>query len=406
MRFPAGFQELPLDKGHDTPNAAFESDFFDSGGPMHANLSFRIFAFALATLAVFSVGSVCARAQAALLVEEPYGFFGALNPTGHNALYFSRICADTPVKLRRCRTGEMGVVLSRYEGIDGYDWLAIPVLPYLYSVENAQDVPDRVDPRTVTRLRKHYREAHLLSLGNVPSGNLYHGGWTQLVGAAYERRIYAFRFETTEEQDDALIARMNGVPNISHFDLIFNNCSDFARKVLNTYFPGAFPRSFFPDAGMTTPKQIALHLVRFARKNPGTGLTVFEIPQVPGYRRHSRANKNVAESLATTAYALPIALTNPYIAFGLAVDYAARGRGHFIPKKPRQLSPLTLAALGSREPAVQQPPESALTAAASPTENPLSAQSQASGAAESNSTEARFTTATNFGLHERKVSHE
>jgi hypothetical protein len=36
-----------------------------------------------------------------------------------------------------------------------------------------------------------------------------HGGWTQLLGAAYERRIYAFRFETTEAQDDALIEKLN-----------------------------------------------------------------------------------------------------------------------------------------------------------------------------------------------------
>ena len=36
------------------------------------------------------------RAQAALLMEEPYGFFGTLNPTGHNAIYFERVCAETP----------------------------------------------------------------------------------------------------------------------------------------------------------------------------------------------------------------------------------------------------------------------------------------------------------------------
>src|SRR5580692_4364519 len=76
-------------------------------------------------------------AQAALLMEEPYGFFGAVNPTGHNAIYFERICADTPVKLRRCGPREPGAVIARYEGIDGYDWVAIPLIPYLYSVENA-----------------------------------------------------------------------------------------------------------------------------------------------------------------------------------------------------------------------------------------------------------------------------
>ena len=73
----------------------------------------------------------CARgnAQAALLVEEPYGFFGAANPTGHNAVYFERICADSPVKVRRCESGELGAVIARYQGVRGYDWVAIPLIP-------------------------------------------------------------------------------------------------------------------------------------------------------------------------------------------------------------------------------------------------------------------------------------
>src|SRR5580700_4971862 len=159
-------------------------------------------------------------AQSALLMEEPYGVFGTLNPTGHNAIYFERICAETPVKLRGCKPGEMGVVIARYEGIDGYDWVAIPLLPYLYAVENAADVPAHVDRDTVDRLRNHYREAHLESLGDTLSpGNFLHGGWTQLVGAAYERRIFAFRFETTPERDDALIRQLNASPNLTRFDL-------------------------------------------------------------------------------------------------------------------------------------------------------------------------------------------
>ena len=229
-------------------------------------------------------------------MEEPYGFFGAVNPTGHNAIYFERICAETPVKLRRCQPGELGAVIARYQGIDGYDWVAIPLIPYLYSVENAADVPAHVDHDLVVELRGRYHEEHLASLGaELTPGNLVHGGWTQLLGAAYERRIYAFRFDTTEEQDDALIEKLNAGPNRTEFDLLFNNCADFARVVLNDYFPRTFRRSIFPDAWMTTPKQITYKLVRFARKNPGTELTVFEIPQIPGYRREAtppRASTN------------------------------------------------------------------------------------------------------------------
>jgi len=270
----------------------------------------RTTAFFLVALAALSSARV--HAQAALLMEEPYGFFGTLNPTGHNAIYIERVCAQTPIKLRRCNAGELGVVIARYQGIDGYDWIAIPLLPYLYSTENASAVPAHVDRLLVEKMRNRYRENRLGLLGDkVFAGNLVRGGWTELVGAAYERRIYAFRFDTTPEQDDALIARMNASRNRSHFELLYNNCADFARTVLNTYFPGVFRRSLLPDAAMTTPKQIAYKLVRYAKRHPETHLAVFEIPQVPGNRRHSRPNKNIAESLSTTGYAIPIALTNP-----------------------------------------------------------------------------------------------
>jgi len=314
----------------------------------------QILAFSFASLTLCAFFCPAARAQAALLMEEPYGFFGAINPTGHNAIYFQRICAETPVKLRRCQPGETGAVIARYEGIDGYDWVAIPLIPYLYSVETASAVPTRVDRETVMRLRSRYREAHLQDLGpDLRPGNLFQGGWTQLVGVAYERRIYAFRFETTAQQDDALIARLNAARNTTSFNLLFNNCADFARVILNDYFPRTFQRSIFPDAGMTTPKQIAYKLTRYARKHPETRLTVFEIPQIPGYRRLSHSNKSIDESIVTV-YAIPIAVLNPYLLGGLFVDDLVRGTRHLVPKHPEVLSPDGL---------------TALTAAAAPDEN-------------------------------------
>jgi hypothetical protein len=298
-----------------------------------------------------------ARAQAALLMEEPYGFFGALNPTGHNALYFNRICAETPVKLRRCGPGEMGAVIARYQGIDGYDWVAIPLLPYLYAVDNPADVPDHVNRQMVDQLRDRYHEKHLLGwLGpEVSPGNLVRGGWTQLVGEAYERRIFAFSFNTTPEQDDALIARLNNSANRTQFDLLFQNCADFARVILNSYFPHTFRRSIFPDAGMTTPKQTTYKLVRYARKHPGLDLQVFEIPQIPGYRRMSHSNKSIDESFVTTIYAIPITILNPYVTGALLVDYLVRGHYHLIPRHPEVLGPETLAALTLRGLAIDNP---------------------------------------------------
>ena len=351
----------------------------------------RTTAFALITLAISILFPALSRAQAALLMEEPYGFFGSVVPTGHAAFYFRNICAETPVKLRRCRPDEQGVVLSRYQGINKFDWVAIPLLPYLYSVENASEVPANVDHKSVNRLRNRYHEDHLLSLGkNLSHGNIWRGGWNQMVGLSYERRIFGFRFETTEEQDDAFIAMVNERRNRSHFYLLFNNCADFARMILNFYFPGNFQRSVFPDAGMTSPKQIAYKLERYARKHPEMQLSIFEIPQIRGYRHHSRRNQSIAESLTTT-YAIPIALLNPYVAGGIFVDYLVRGHHHLIPKNPVLLAPDNLFAL---------------TAPARSTENPDSAGVQALSVVVDGPAEEVGTGTANSGLKEIKVDHE
>src|SRR5437016_3468970 len=109
-------------------------------------------------------GAHIAHGEVALLVEEPYGFFGSINPTGHAAIYLNHVCAESPVLLRRCRPGETGVVISRYSRIRKLDWVAIPLLPYLYAVEQAADVPQWAEAASVEELRKEYAESHLMSL--------------------------------------------------------------------------------------------------------------------------------------------------------------------------------------------------------------------------------------------------
>ena len=88
---------------------------------------------------------------------------------------------------------------------------------------------------------------------------------------------------------------------------------------------------------------------------PGDAIDSLEIPQIPGYRRISRWNKSIAESLTTTGYVVPILLANPYIAGGLFVDYLVRGRFHPIPKHPRFLTLDNLSALTQSAQAAQNP---------------------------------------------------
>jgi hypothetical protein len=138
----------------------------------------------------FLLSASMARADIALLLEEPYGTFGGMNPTGHAAIYLSGVCAETPLSLRRCAAGEQGAVISRYHRIGGYDWIAIPLMPYLYAVEEARQVPASVSPEEVATLRDNYRRAHLSEI--VPDesdGGMPGGDWTQLVGEAYDRTI-------------------------------------------------------------------------------------------------------------------------------------------------------------------------------------------------------------------------
>src|SRR5690242_10935772 len=85
--------------------------------------------------------SAFAKPSATLLLEEPYGKLGFFTATGHAAVYLSGVCAETPVRLRPCNPGETGAVISRYDGVAKYDWVAIPLVPYLYAVDHAEDVP-------------------------------------------------------------------------------------------------------------------------------------------------------------------------------------------------------------------------------------------------------------------------
>lgn len=171
-------------------------------------MSARKLAIVLALLLVSC--AVVARAEAVLFLEEPFGSFGGFNPTGHAAVYLSRVCAETPVRLRRYKPGEQGVVIGRYYRISGYDWIAIPLLPYLYAVQDADQIPRSTTEQLVASLRGSYWREHLS--GIVPDngdGSTPRGEWTEFVGSAYDRTIYSFRIDITEDWDDDLIQAFN-----------------------------------------------------------------------------------------------------------------------------------------------------------------------------------------------------
>ncbi|MGA9544974.1 MAG: hypothetical protein WBQ85_15475 [Candidatus Sulfotelmatobacter sp.] len=291
---------------------------------------------ALCTLLVLVSGSAgLARASATLLLEEPYGKLGFFTATGHAAVYLSGVCAATPLVLRPCRAGELGVVISRYDGVGGYDWVAIPLIPYLYAVERPDDIPLFVDPKMVAFLRDQYRRKHLEAVapdrdnGETPGGN-----WYELVGSSYDRTAYAFEIETTPAQDRAFIEKYNSSPNRSHFRTVSHNCADFAKDVINFYYPRALHRSVVADVGITTPKQMAKTLIKFSAHHPRLEFSRFVIPQIPGSVARSTPVHGVVESfLKSKKYIVPSAVASPIFAGCVVAVYVGTGAGHFNPSQ-------------------------------------------------------------------------
>ena len=257
-----------------------------------------------------------------------------MTPTGHAAIYLSDVCAESPTELRPCLPGEHGVVLSRYHHIDGYDWLAIPLIPYLYAVDDVSKIPAKADPGLETRLRDRYRREHLMDLvPDDPKKEIPDGEWTQLIGSAYDRKIYGFAVETSKEQDEQLIEDFNDRENRSHFNFFFNNCANFAEKVMNYYYPHSIHRNFIADAGLMTPKQAARSLVKYEKKHSDLETASFMIDQVPGSIPRSEPVDGVAEALLKSKrYVVPITILHPAVTVGLAMVYLGGG-GRFHPDR-------------------------------------------------------------------------
>jgi len=284
-------------------------------------------------LVLVSGSAGLARASATLLLEEPYGKLGFFTATGHAAVYLSGVCAATPLVLRPCAPGELGAVISRYDGVGGYDWVAVPLIPYLYAVEQPDDIPLFVDPKMVTFLRDQHRRKHLRAVApDRDSGETPAGNWYELVGSAYDRTVYAFEIETTPAQDRAFIEKYNSAPNRSHFRTVSSNCADFAKDVINFYYPRALHRSVIADVGITTPKQMAKTMIKYSARHSQLQFSRFVIPQIPGSVARSTPVHGVVESfLKSKKYIVPSAVVSPIFAGCVVAVYVGTGAGRFDP---------------------------------------------------------------------------
>lgn len=264
-----------------------------------------------------------------VLVGEPFGNFGTMMPVGHAAVYLDHVCAEGPLRLRMCRGDEPnGVVIARYHQVGGLDWLASPVMEFLYATSDPRRIPTYLTPEIAWEMRQAYRRRWMPEI--VPEGTEREAGtweWWESAGVAFNRRLWGYQIATTREQDERFVATMNARPNVHAYRVRVSNCANFAADMVNLYFPGTVEVDKVADFGLMTPKQVARSVEALGRARPELGLKVIEVPQLPGSLRRSRPVRGAAEAgLKTKRYLATLLVIQPEVVLGCAVVYLEHGR--------------------------------------------------------------------------------
>jgi hypothetical protein len=251
--------------------------------------------------------------------------------SGHSAVYFSRICPESPVKLRLCLPGEQGSVVSNYTTLgedQPFEWNVVPLNIYLYGVEDPRYRPLFGSQKIKRVLEERYRAKYLSAYCDSESCRTSNKAeWREMVGATISRSMYMFVVETTVEQDLALIEQFNALPNQNHFNGMTRNCADFTRRVINTYFPNATGPDYLNDFGMTTPKAIARSFTRYAHRHPETRFRVLHFAQVPGTIKRSSECRGGTEQLVRSKKLLvPMIIFADHVLPFVAASYILTGR--------------------------------------------------------------------------------
>lgn len=281
------------------------------------------------------VGSLGARAEIGLLLSAKPNVHGTfvneITGAGHSGVYLSRVCPESPVKLRLCQPGELGSVIQNYQDYkedDAYEWNAVPLSIFLYGVEDPHDRPLFGSPELRRVLQEQYRQKHLQAV--CRSEGCMHdewANWRDSVAAAFVREIYIFQVDTTVEQDEQFIQEFNTRANVNHYNGFLHNCADFAKLVVNTYFPHSARRNILNDVGMTGPKAIARSFTHYAERHPELNLQVIRIEQLPGtYKRSSDCHEGTEQVLRSKKWLIPVIVMSSHAVPVLAASYFLTGR--------------------------------------------------------------------------------
>src|SRR5262245_12082652 len=257
--------------------------------------------------------------------------FDRISSTGHSAIYFSGICPDSPVKLRLCRPGELGSIMSNYVNIgedESYEWNIVPLNIYLYGVEDPRNRALFASYKLKHLLEERYRQNYLANYCTSESCRTSSKSeWREMVAATMIRGVYIFTVATTIEQDQQLITEFNNSVNKNHFNGVTRNCADFTKHIINTYFPHAAKADYLNDFGMTSPKAVARTFTHYGLHHPESNFRVMHFAQVPGVTKRSRVVRSGTEQLFHSGKLLiPMTLISYYTVPIVTVSYFTTAR--------------------------------------------------------------------------------
>jgi hypothetical protein len=291
----------------------------------------RTCSIAVALLAIL-LASGRARADVGVILNDSLDTSVArITGSGHSAVYFSRICPASPVKLRLCKPGEQGSVMSNYTTLgedEPFEWNIVPFNIYVYGVSNPADQPLFSSPKIKGALEDAYREKVLADYcegHNCQTSNK--AEWREMVSAESERTFYVLIASTTVEQDQKLIDEFNALPNVNHFNGMARNCADFTKHVIDTYFPHAAHRDFINDFGMTSPKAVARSFSHYAERHPEMQYRVVHFAQLPGtIKRSSECRSGTEQLYHSKKLLVPMAVFAPHELAVVTASYVLTGR--------------------------------------------------------------------------------
>jgi hypothetical protein len=276
--------------------------------------------------------SFSARASVGVVLNESLDeSMDRITGTGHTAVYFSNICPESPIRLRLCRPGELGSVMSTYINIGEdlpYEWNIVPLNIYLYGVEDPKYRSLFGSNQIKQLLEARYRDGYLSALCTTdPCQTSSKAEWREMVAATMIRSVYIFAVDTSEAQDLEIISKFNDGPNKNNFNGVTRNCADFTRAVIDSYFPGAVYRDVLNDFGMTSPKAVAHTFTRYALRHPESNFRVMHFAQVPGTINRSREVRSGTEELVRSKkFIIPMAIFAYQAVPFVAGSYLITGR--------------------------------------------------------------------------------